>query len=95
MEEKIKELIKEFCEESDYELYENYSGRFMYGRQCIGIVTDAGPLGLMYDLTAYIFENLDEDDFEMYNQDIREFIGNASMDHMGLSMIVYFPNIEC
>jgi len=94
MKEQLKKLIKEFCEESDYELYENYSGRFMYGRTCIGIVTDVNSLGLMYDLTAFIFQNLDEDEIEMNSQDIREFIGNAKMDNMGLSMIIYFPSLN-
>lgn len=94
MKEKLKELIKEFCEESDYELYEDYSGRFMYGRTCIGIVTDVNPLGLMYDLTAYIFWNLDEVEIEANNQDIREFIGNAKMDNMGLEKIIYFPSLN-
>ena len=37
---KVSDLIREFCEiHSDkYSVYENYSGRFMFGAKCMGII---------------------------------------------------------
>ncbi len=36
----LADLIREFCAQSDnnYEVYENYSGRNMFGRMTIGII---------------------------------------------------------
>ena len=35
----VEEAIKNFINESEqYELYENYSGRGMFGRTCLGVI---------------------------------------------------------
>lgn len=35
-----RELIENFCEEYGYDFRGDYSGRFMYGKSCVGIVYD-------------------------------------------------------
>ena len=33
----LTDLIREFCKENDFKIYEDYSGRMMFGRKTIGI----------------------------------------------------------
>lgn len=52
----IANLVEAFCSESDnYEFYNNYSGRFMFGRTCVGIVCDDTST-VMVDLSQYLIE---------------------------------------
>ena len=37
MENRIIELIKEFCEMNELEFSTDYSGRYMYGETCVAI----------------------------------------------------------
>ena len=51
----IAELIEEFCECTEgYYFRPDYSGRFMYGRKCIGIVTDKGVAVAMGELYEFL-----------------------------------------
>lgn len=47
---KVSDLIREFCEiHSDkYSVYENYSGRFMFGAKCMGIIVRQGNSFIVY-----------------------------------------------
>ena len=83
----MNDLIKDFCFAYDYEFYDGYSGRFMYGRKCPGIVCD-DPMNTLLDLMVYLG---DEAPGNLY--DAREKLGNAKMDNMGLSRIIYFPAV--
>ena len=78
---KIVDLIEEFGEEAY--LYEDYSGRFMYGNTTAGVVCKG--IGIILRL---VIENasefVDEDGYPMY-----ELIGEFATDSMGLSTIVY------
>jgi len=78
-------LIKSFCAETDdYEIYETYSGRFMFGRTCVAIVCDDTSTVLV-DLSQYLFEHGVED--------VRDALGTICYDNLGLQFIVYFPSI--
>lgn len=76
-----------------------YSGRGMYGSTCLGIVTE-DPLILMFELGEMSYELRNEseqdehisDDAELNNL-LSNISSNISQDSMGLSSIVYFPNI--
>lgn len=72
------ELIRDFCEDYGYRLYENYSGRCMYGATCVGIVCENVNYTLQ-QLVEYVGE-----------ESIRSI---ARYDNLGLSMILYFPSI--
>lgn len=39
--------LKEFCEDNDYTFRENYSGKCMFGRTCVGICGNLNPLHLV------------------------------------------------
>lgn len=63
-----------------------YSGRGMYGKQCIGVVTDQ-PLKLMALITAQMAEIDLLDEF-------LNIIGSVAQDSMGYDTVVYFKRVE-
>jgi hypothetical protein len=82
------DLLEDFCSDQGIEdLYKDYSGRCMYGKQCIGFVSDQNP----FDLGIALAQFLRNEDNELL--DAFENAG-AKMDSMGLSTIVYFPSIS-
>ena len=81
----LKDLIENFCNEYDYEFRDDYSGRCMFGKTCIGIVGDNTMLICM-QLVEYL-------NVEGYD-DIVNKLGSPKTDNMGKSYIVYFPNFH-
>jgi hypothetical protein len=84
-------LINKFCNENDekYSAYENYSGRGMFGKKCMGIVVkqDYSYLEMLVELTRFL-------DAHLYD-DVECKLEGVSCDSLGLDTIVYFPNIGC
>lgn len=84
----IEEAIRNYVDENEqYELYEGYSGRGMFGRKCLGVVVKGCSfMEFIINLTRYMDDNGVEDtDFSLEG---------ASYDALGLDTIVYFPRIE-
>lgn len=83
----IADLIEEFCECTDgYSFYNDYSGRYMYGRKCVGIVTDRGTAVAMGELYEFLHNR--------GISNIAESLGAPATDDMGLKSILYFPYIK-
>lgn len=84
----VEEAIKNFISENEqYSLYENYSGRGMFGRTCLGVIVQRNDsfIDFIIKLTKYLDDNGIEDvDFSLEG---------VSYDALGLDTIVYFPNI--
>lgn len=84
----VEEAIRNYVDENDqYELYEGYSGRGMFGRKCLGVVVKQGYsfMDFIINLTRYMDDNDVEDaDFKLEG---------ATYDNLGLDTVVYFPNI--
>jgi len=84
--------LRDFCDEYDYDLREQYSGRGMYRKNCIGFVTDDSPFTIAMNLTAFLrAENEQGSDCELI--DIFTNTG-VRTDSMGKSSIIYFPAIS-
>ena len=64
-----------------------YSGRMMFGRNCLGVVVENGDIG---NLIAHIVDNLDE----TTQGDIADGVRSMRTDSMGLQTIVYFPSVS-
>lgn len=84
------ELIKEFCASNmdAYEIYLRYSGRFMFGRECIGIVVRNGYsyMDMIVKLTRFFDDN---------NYTDPEFLlEGLAVDELGLDTVVYFPRLN-
>lgn len=83
----IAECIKAFVSGKEAYSYENYSGKCMFGKTCLGVVIFHGNsfMDFFMQLTRY----LDEQGVEDVNCELE----GASYDELGLDVIVYFPNI--
>jgi len=86
----LADLIRGFCNvpDNDYEVYENYSGRYMFGRKTIGIIVQEGHsyLEMIMELTRYL-------EAKGFDDPLLELEGVA-VDALGLGSIVYFPAIR-
>lgn len=80
------DVIKNFCEDYGYSFRDDYSGRGMFGKQCIGIVCDVSPVYLISCLS----DTLRDEGFESCT----DILGTPCTDSMGLSTIVYFPKLS-
>lgn len=89
------DTIKDFCEENEIELRENYSGRSMYGKTCIGFVTNENLFSLGFKLHQFLSEMSDPEIYQEELCDLEEvFDCGVNADSIGLSSIVYFPSIS-
>lgn len=81
----IIEYIEEFCSSKGYEFRTNYSGRFMYGKTCVGFVC-ADINSAFEELLWYLveFKNL---------TCVLSRLGDVHIDNMALDYIVYFPSL--
>ena len=70
----------------------SYSGRSMYGDNCIGVTTDSSPFGF----TARMIEGA----MKYYGKDSEEFeaiialMKKTNFDSMGMSSIYYWPSVK-
>ena len=83
----VAEIIREFCELNGYEYYEGYSGRYMYGRKCPGIVCE-DPMMVMLELADHIL------DTEGVQNSLVGMLGCPRTDSLGLDRILYFPVVD-
>lgn len=83
----IVELIEDFCEEYGLDFRDQYSGRGMFGKNCIGFVVERyrNPLVTMVRLTEYLLDNgIEAVGFKL---------SEICQDSMGLGTIIYFPKL--
>lgn len=86
--ENINDIIKKFCDEQGYGFRESYSGRGMYGKECVGINCEY-PLTVIVELFSFLLEN----DIDPWAAN--DYLHDAKEDSIGLGRILYFPNILC
>lgn len=84
------DLIRRFCEKhgDKYDVYENYSGRGMSGRLCIGIAVRRGNphMYMLAELMRHFLESGSDECFQA--------LADVSVDSLGLDTIVYFPQVR-
>jgi len=85
--ERIVEILREFDDRA--EIYEDYSGRGMFGRTTTGVVFSnyTALMQALYCLGHDIAEECVDDDTEYY--DTLAEIGKFRFDNLGLDYIVY------
>lgn len=83
----VAELVKVFCDiEEDCEFRNAYSGRNMYGRQCVGIVTYGRHLSMLVRLADFLRDSGINSVYDAF--------GNVCMDNIGQGAIIYFPDLQ-
>ena len=107
-----REIIQNFVddqgEDDEVSVYENYSGRGMFGKNCFGFSLGrytnshmfiVGLISHLYDANIrpiIIDEATTEDDekeFEEYENLIEMLNSRIDIDSLGLGTILYFPNV--
>ncbi len=80
----------EMINDNDGELTaRSYSGRAMYGRQCVGVTCEN-----MFAAIAAITASVDWTDDEDLMRDWLEALAETCSDSMGRDAIIYWPRIE-
>ena len=80
------ELIQQFADSEDVQVYERYSGRGMYGKQCFGLVGRSLTSTAM-KLACFLMED--------GNDELALSLSNRiGEDSMGTDSIIYFPGHE-
>lgn len=82
----IAKYIKSYCNDFGCEYLDDYSGRYMFGKKCIGIVTDRNMLEFMIELSDYLHE--------CGVEKVSEELEQVRWDNMGLEMVIYFPRLS-
>lgn len=80
------DVIKQYCDESGYEFYEDYSGRGMYGEECVGIVVPGNYLTRIAELCDYIWS--------FGYGPVLDVFRSINKDTMGMDTILYFPGVK-
>lgn len=85
----MSEIIERFCNEMGYDFINDYSGRGMGGRTCVGIVCCEAHTEVLMRLVEYIVTD------ETYTGDnIVDEIGVPRTDSLGMDTILYFPYVS-
>ena len=92
MDEITKHPLQQLCEDIDLQC-RSYSGRGMYGKECLGIDVDRlGPF-----IASIISGTNDQDGMQGLDAsmigEIAEAFERMATDQMGMGTIVYFPDI--
>lgn len=82
----ITSILKTFCDDSDYRLRLDYSGRGMYGAKCVGICVDENESSFTVGIKLALFAS----DFGL-GYELIEVLGLPVEDSLGLGKIIYFP----
>ena len=102
----IQEALVQLEEDGELRIRENYSGRRMYDRKCVGVVV-SDPFEFFADLTENMLGVLDdvwESDVEKYSDEmdrrvrilnaLPDFIRSTKMDSMGMDSILYWERFQ-
>lgn len=84
-----RDLISDVLNVNQADVYDDYSGRSMYGKTCFGFTTEQylNPIQIMVDLTIVLVEEGEE-------ELARTLSKNVCQDNMGLGTITYFPSVQ-
>lgn len=85
----------ECCESNGTFRLQSYSGRAMFGRDCLGVVVQSDDLGALWaTIMQQAVAASQEDDFGDQEYQLIRAVRGHRQDNMGYDMIVYFPSVE-
>lgn len=93
MKDMIQKFIKRVQEDlgNEYDVRTDYSGRFMFGKTCLGITY---PKGVETEILFKLRDIVEEFDDTKDREFLLNCLYNRSTDNMGLDMIMYFRQIS-
>lgn len=95
---KMSRALFECLECNGVDVRDDYSGRFMYGKQCFGY-TDDDLARSIFNLAQEFQNIIDNVEDEALQEEADAVLHSPEFEHscsdnMGLSYIVYFPDIQ-
>jgi hypothetical protein len=91
---KIVELIKEICDDGNDDsvsFYNGYSGRCMYGEQCVGITGSMSScMQVIAEAIKHAHNITDRLDFNA----VVDTLLDIHQDTLGRDIIIYWPRLE-
>ena len=105
----IQSMIQEIASECDMEFRDDYSGRGMYGKQCIAVVGSRDQFDqfrseivsfLMDEIYSATIDAESEEEMDAaqdllssYQEFVRQLF-NSREDNMGRDMVFYWPSLQ-
>lgn len=88
----VAKLMFEVVQEIDLDKLKitPYSGRFMFGKECLGL--QCSNIGEALNVIMLMTQKAKEKEYLL--QDIENMIANTAQDSMGYDMIVYWPDVR-
>jgi hypothetical protein len=87
----LQKVIRETCEESgEVQFHNEYGGRGMYGKLCVGI---SGPKGLCIAVIAAVLKHANGNEDEDFSDTV-DMLLSFQQDQMGMDVILYWPELE-
>ena len=87
----IKDAVDNFGDEETLSFRNNYSGRFMFGRECVGIV---GSESDCMEIIREVIKDAHAQGMEFDFDSLVDTILDYGRDNMGRDMIFYWPNVQ-
>jgi hypothetical protein len=89
----IETVVDQFA--GDIEIYEDYSGRGMYGATCFGLTCSGDVIYPFFvELGAEVARVVESGDLDVYDDLAGDLARAARTDSMGRDTIVYFPGFS-
>ena len=90
--------LKDLIEDAGFET-RSYSGRYMYGKECLGAILDQGQSEIAFavDVMETAIQSIDDYDSNeiVYGiQEISSLLKKSIVDSLGMGKIIYFPEVE-
>lgn len=82
------QILSDIIEDAGFDLRTDYSGRGMFGAECIGFTFEGESMNATADLMAATQGDLDR------VQELADALRGAKLDSMGRGSIMYFPSYE-
>ncbi len=83
--------FKEIVEDSGLEA-RSYSGRCMYGANCLGVVVDSGIGEVVAEIIEHL-AGLDDDERGQASREAADAFRGVRKDSIGHGTVVYFPSV--
>lgn len=89
--------LKELAEEAGFTV-QSYSGRYMYGKECVGIVAEnmAAVIPKLMGTAAITWSHEGMSVVELGDRvdSLAELMAEVRLDSMGLDTVLYWPSVE-
>ena len=87
--------VQDIYQEADEVIRANYSGRGMYGKECLGMVFDSDShfFLFMVEFTRLYYTDW-ERKYDLHDWEPRDIFDDVRTDNMGYSTIYYMPSVN-